>query len=62
MPAPETPIKSNAGGSQQQLDAMIADSTVPILAIRSPREAALAPSAETGAAPGSVLALVAQQS
>jgi len=32
MPAPETPITSNTGGSQQQLDAMIADSTVPIFA------------------------------
>jgi hypothetical protein len=62
MPAPETPIKISIGGSQQQLDAMIADSTVPILAIRSPRETPLAPSTDADAAPGSVLALVAQQS
>ena len=37
MPAPETPIRIKIGGSQQQLDAMIADTTVPILATVSPR-------------------------
>jgi hypothetical protein len=66
MLAPDTPIKSNTGGSQQQLDAIIAESTVPIFAMRSPRLDG-APSGgawfdERFAAPGSELALVGQQS
>jgi hypothetical protein len=37
MPAPEIPTASRSSGNQQQLDAMIAETTVPILAIVSPR-------------------------
>jgi hypothetical protein len=37
MPAPETPQRISIGGSQQQLDAMIAEIIVPTLAISSPR-------------------------
>jgi hypothetical protein len=41
MPAPETPIKISSGGNQQQLDAMIADRTVPTFKHNSPRPEAL---------------------
>ena len=37
MPAPDTPATRRIGGSQQQLEAMIADTIVPTLAISSPR-------------------------
>ena len=37
IPAPDTPTVRSNTGSQQQLDAMIADTTVPILATNSPR-------------------------
>ena len=37
IPAPDTPTAKSSTGSQQQLDAMIADTIVPILATNSPR-------------------------
>ena len=37
IPAPETPKTSSSGGSQQQLEAIIAETSVPAFAIRSPR-------------------------
>jgi hypothetical protein len=37
IPAPEIPTANNAKGSQQQAEAMMAEKTVPILAISSPR-------------------------
>ena len=59
IPAPETPTANNSTGSQQQLDAMSAETIVPILAINSPR-------LEEGfedvvVAPGNVFAVVVQQ-
>lgn len=37
MPAPDTPATSSSGGSQQQLEATIADTIVPTFAIISAR-------------------------
>jgi hypothetical protein len=37
MPAPDTPATRRIGGSQQQLEATIADTMVPTFAISSPR-------------------------
>ena len=37
IPAPETPITINSGGSQQQLEAMMAERMVPTLVNSSPR-------------------------
>ena len=61
MPAPETPTANSNTGSQQQLDAMIAEMTVPILATSSPR-LELEPAGFTFAvAPGNWLVRVPQQ-
>ena len=65
IPALETPITIRIGGSQQQLDAMIAETTVPILAIPSARpdlgEFAAVGSFDESVAPGDVLADEVQQ-
>ena len=50
IPAPETPTASNRTGSQQQLDAMIAETIVPIFEISSTRFARR-PSGWTNAVP-----------
>ena len=66
IPAPETPKMINNGGSQQQLDAIIADSTVPILATSSPRpesgRAARNGVDKPSIAPGNRVGFVPQQS
>ena len=65
MPAPETPTASSSNGNQQQLDAMIAETTVPILAMSSPRLADPVTEVFCNAfavAPGNLLAFDAQQS
>jgi hypothetical protein len=62
MPAPETPNKINSGGNQQQLEAMMADSTVPALAISSPRPERDRATSCWFVAPGDWLRFVAQQS
>jgi hypothetical protein len=63
MLAPEMPNTIKIGGSQQQLDAMTAESTVPMLAIFAPRlEFPSGLSAESCAAPGSAVFVLPQQS
>ena len=60
MPAPETPITIKSGGSQQQLEAMIAESIVPTLVINSARPDELP--LTLFVAPGDLGCLDAQQS
>ena len=60
---PEIPNTISIGGSQQQLDAMIAETTVPMLAIHVPRfDTTLTSSAEFRVTPGNVNFVVLQQS
>jgi hypothetical protein len=58
MLAPEMPNTIRIGGSQQQLDAMMAETTVPMLAMRAP----LFDSPESCAATGNAAFVVPQQS
>lgn len=59
IPAPETPTARSRTGSQQQLDAISAETTVPILAINSPRLEVVSETAFV--APGNGCAFVLQQ-
>ena len=60
IPALETPNTISRGGSQQQLDAMIAETTVPTLAIRSARTGPF--DWPSDVAPGNVAPVLSQQS
>jgi hypothetical protein len=63
MPAPDTPATRRIGGNQQQLEATIADTMVPTLAISSPRpDRGLDDPALFSVAPGDCLGVVPQQS
>jgi hypothetical protein len=66
IPAPDTPTANSSTGNQQQLDAMIAETTVPILAIHSPRlDKSLrrgSPFDDDVVAPGNLPRLLGQQS